>query len=79
MYLNIFRKNKKEIVWKKINLSELLPKLSLFGLFRYYWFTVQRRENELSSVAVNIIWSYIFSYLKKEWIQKRGYSLEDKK
>ena len=53
--------------------------MSVFGLFRYYWFTVQRRENELSSVAVNIIWSYIFSYLKKEWIQKRGYSLEDLK
>ena len=47
-------------------------------MFRYYWFTVQRREIELSSVAVNIIWSYIFSYLKK-WIQKRGYSLDDLK
>ena len=58
---------------------ELLPKLSLVGLFRYYWFTVQRRENEWSSVAVFILCSYIFSYLKKERVQKRGYSLEDLK
>ena len=64
---------------KKTSLFELLPKLPLFGLFRYYWFTVQRRENELSSVAVFIICSYIFSYLKKEWVQKRGYFLEDLK
>ena len=78
MYLNFFRK-KNETVWKKINLFELLPKLSLFGLFRYYWFTVQRRENKLSSVAVYIICSYIFSYLKKEWVQKRRYSSEDQK
>ena len=63
----------------KLSFFELLPNLSLFGLFQYYWYTVQRRGKELNSLAVFITPSHIFDYLRKEWVEKRGYSLEDLK
>ena len=62
---------------EKIDIFILLPRLSLFDLFQCYWFTIQRRENELEPSAVFILSSYIFNQLKKEWVEKRGYSLED--
>ena len=64
---------------EKIDIFRLLPRLSLFDLFRYYWFTIQRRGNELEPIAVFILSSYIFNQLEKEWVEKRGYCLEDLK
>ena len=63
----------------KLSFFELLSNLSLFSLFQYYWCTVQRRGKELNSLAVFIMTSHIFDYLRKEWVGKRGYSLEDLK
>ena len=63
----------------KLRFFELLPNLSLFGLFQYYWYPAQRRGNELNSLTVFIMTSHIFDYLRKEWVEKRGYSLEDLK
>ena len=60
----------------KLSLFELLANLSLFGLFQCYWHTVQRRGRELNSLAVFIMNSHIFDYLRKEWVAKRGYSLD---
>ena len=50
---------------QKIDIFRLLPRLSLFDLFRYYWFTIQRRGNELEPIAVFILSSFIFNQLKK--------------
>ena len=55
----------------KLSFFELLSNLPLFGLFQYYWYTVQRRGKELNSLAVFIMTSHIFYYLR--------YSLEDLK
>ena len=44
---------------EKTDIFRLLPRLSLFDLFRYYWFTIQRRGNELEPIAVFILNSYI--------------------
>ena len=63
----------------KLSFFEVLPNLSLFGLLQYYWYTAQRRGKELNSLAVFIMTSHIFDYLRKEWVEKRGYSLEDLK
>ena len=37
------------------------------------------KEEEVNSLAVFIMTSYIFDCLRKEWVEKRGYSLEDLK
>ena len=63
----------------KLSFFKLLPNLSLFGLFQYYWYTVQRRGKELNSLAVFITASHIFDYLRKEWVEKRDHFLEDLK
>ena len=64
---------------EKTDIFRLLPRLSLFDLFWYYWVTIQRRGNELEAIAVFILSSFIFNQLKKEWVEKRGYCLEDLK
>lgn len=65
---------------RKIKFFRPITKLSLFGLFQYYWYTVQRRGMTSSSLLVLFIMtSYIFDCLRKEWVEKRGYSLEDLK
>ena len=56
----------------KLSFFKLLPNLSQFGLFQYYWYTVQRRGKELNLLAVFIMTSHIFDYLRKEWVEKRG-------
>ena len=64
-------------------LSSFLIVCELFykkdSVFWYRWFTIQRKGNELDSVAIFIISSFIFGYLRKEWVEKRRYSLEDLK
>ena len=51
---------------EQMDIFRLLPRLSLFDLFRHYWFTIQRRGNELEPIAVFILSSFIFNQLKKE-------------
>ena len=60
---------------EQMDIFRLLPRLPLFDLFRHYWFTIQRRGNELEPIAVFILSSFIFNQLKKEWVEKRGYCL----
>ena len=64
-------------------LSSFLIVCELFykkdSAFWYRWFTIQRKGNELDSIAIFIISSFIFGYLRKEWVEKRRYSLEDLK
>ena len=57
----------------------LLKRLSLFGLFKYYWYIIQQKGYNLDSIGAFVITSFIFVELRKKQVQERGYSLSDLK
>ena len=44
----------------------LLKRLSLFGLFKYYWYIIQQKSYDLDSIGAFVITSFIFVELRKK-------------
>ena len=44
----------------------LLKRLSLFGLFKYYWYIIQQKGYDLDSIGAFVIMSFIFVELRKK-------------